>query len=855
MIRAHTRRPSMRNHDGSARDACDRHKQLFERSHASSRVWSVRLNKRPITVEVFSGKDKPPVDAALWGSELKALTQGSRHLLQILGAENKGELARLVMAPFESTSLQKRLNGRQPPAAAAAPAIVRGILTGLAELHRQGFVYSLPGSRDHSRLSESVQIRTTLLKQVEVKLAGYALVERVADERARRIKLDLQYVGAIFVALADRAQFEECSRQPEPPLAGLAGDPGHPFLHFVNQLLSGGYESAQAALRELDQLEPTNTSPTRVRLGIMLLLGAAAALALLFFLKPRSENPGKSEQTTDHSPIQSAPPKPPVSPPDPTVSPTQPLVAHAQINPGKSALVVRTGEAEDDSELLVIDNECVGYRFSAYPAPPSICGKYFGPVLDDAARDRNSAIKRSWDLQDAIYAENQRAKALSRSGRPLIRLVYVGMDLGDDADPYQSQIDEFAGLLEVQHYYNQSERERSATPAATEPVFEIGIASAGTDLKHAPVVIDEILQRVHPTVMVGFVESRLGPQEAIRRLNDAGVLTLATTLSAAELGEGTPFYIGLASNNDVEAQLFVQYALFQRFTHIKPYLTYGKSGQGDRTDLYVKSLDKSLHIAARTYGLDYATPIEFTDKSVVTCPAPRELVAFLGRYTNYKDFVAGLREACRQEGKGTEYWSQRLLGDDSVTRLFSETKPATGRTDAVERAPISYVSKVPTVLCKDLTTRYPAYLRRFCKSKSEIPGHTWLAAEALRLIAEAASQVARLAPHHGIDSLDLLQAFLLLNGIDPRATETASTILWRSAQPQVRSCTPDKARSLPYRNGFIQLEKDGGYTPLDVKMTVLRRSSWAQTAEPVCECQLTKDGPDCCCFEGVQPAP
>lgn len=398
--------------------------------------------------------------------------------------------------------------------------------------------------------------------------------------------------------------------------------------------------------------KPSPLRPGRIPKGAIIVGAVVAVLAIGTLIvwrpsRPSAEDPPIREPTPP-STEASDPTSPTDSPPEPDWKPT----------------------------LRDIDGDCVGVWDRDAPVP-GVCQN----LLDDAP-----AFQKV--LQDITKSNAQVASLMAKQPRrPVVKLLYFGGFPRGSDEP--SQVAELRGMEIAQ----ASALKANAGPTyADRPLLQLVIGTAGYQMKHAEVLADEVVRmsRSDPSLLavIGLVESRTPTKEAIRTLGQAGLLTIATTLSADDLYRVSPTYLQLSASAHIEAELILSFA--KRFRHVRHVIGYIPSPndfEGIKDDLYIVSLDTQLR---RSADADPHMHYEhrFWNRGDVGSCDPTALTLYLGRYQDYSDFTSPQRLwNCRDE---------QLLADDSASRLLGTD------SGGLQRRNTYYVSKAPELDCENL---------------------------------------------------------------------------------------------------------------------------------------------------------
>jgi ABC-type branched-subunit amino acid transport system substrate-binding protein len=318
--------------------------------------------------------------------------------------------------------------------------------------------------------------------------------------------------------------------------------------------------------------------------------------------------------------------------------------------------------------------ECVGFSDSA--------DQVFSPDQGDL-----SAAERLIFRQNALALETFRRKG---GRQPLVTLVYFGALTGQPTGPrekaYVSEREELEGMAVA-----QKERLPDSGGSDGQALLRIVIANGGNQMHHADQVAAMLvgLAADDRTVVgvVGLVESRATTAAALHRLNRAGLPTIATTLSADGFGANSRLYLQLVPSNTEQIDLVARYAAQEHLVGTHVY--YSTAGTSLSDDLYVETLKTA---AEQRFHL---TATQFTQEVSLRGECDfRGLLFFAGRYSDFDEFLNGLRTVC----VGNRGLPTHLVADDSVNRYMANDQK---RLDA-PNMPLVYVSKAALATCARL---------------------------------------------------------------------------------------------------------------------------------------------------------
>ncbi|MGW7041853.1 hypothetical protein ACWGDT_03845 [Streptomyces avermitilis] len=303
-------------------------------------------------------------------------------------------------------------------------------------------------------------------------------------------------------------------------------------------------------------------------------------------------------------------------------------------------------------------------------------------------------------IQERIFAQNRDArKAWEESGRrrPYVTVVYLGTltgratQAGEEA--YAAEREGLEGIAAAQYI-----GVRATVNTSSVPLLRIVIANAGFQMKHADLAVDMIARLARqpsdaPVIgVVGPVESRTASAVALRHLNRVGLPAIAPALSADHIDSNSNLYFQISPPNRDQVHLLSAYARRKGWKGLHIYVTFGeKSSRKD--DLYVATLLDDLKKEFKgTSDLTYTK--WHPGRSMQHECDYRGMLFFAGRWSEYGDFLAGLRQACRNND-----WPRHLVADDSVNRYMANK---TLRKTAPDNLTMLYVSKSGLATCASL---------------------------------------------------------------------------------------------------------------------------------------------------------
>ncbi|HET8662135.1 MAG TPA: hypothetical protein VFM55_24520 [Micromonosporaceae bacterium] len=304
-------------------------------------------------------------------------------------------------------------------------------------------------------------------------------------------------------------------------------------------------------------------------------------------------------------------------------------------------------------------------------------------------------------IQERIFKQNRAAEEVWRASghrRPLVTLVYFGTLTGNktrpDEESYASEREELEGMAVLQYALLQESADAEAAA-----LLRVVVANGGKQMRHADkaVAMLEKLARDDPTVLgvVGMVDSRATTAEAIRRLGQAGLPTLAPTLSADGIDDSSKLYLQISAPNSEQAALVAKYAGHLDVNDVHVYYTTG-DGSSWEEDLYVKTLVEGLREQLKTL---ISRDEEWDRQELKAECGYTGLLFFAGRWSDFNEFLRALK-VCRDDPP------RNLAADDSVNRYMAN--PIL-RASAPGNIPLTYVSKAAAATCTELN-----------KAKSEV---------------------------------------------------------------------------------------------------------------------------------------
>jgi ABC-type branched-subunit amino acid transport system substrate-binding protein len=328
--------------------------------------------------------------------------------------------------------------------------------------------------------------------------------------------------------------------------------------------------------------------------------------------------------------------------------------------------------------VSIIDGECVGYSSTAR--------QEFG-VQD--ARLRKDV--------DAVFAQNRCVDALLKKfpGRQVITLVNLAAlsSPPTDKDWSAAQSEELEGALLQQRHQNSGGDGSPCVPdhgdsaENTAPLLRIILANGGARMGHAADVVRAHLAQLASrdrTVLAVFGLDRSVPQteQAIAALGNAGILTMATTLSADRLTNDSPLYFQLIPENKQEAELLAEYAASLHVDRARVYYPQYYEGSGPTQervpDRYIDTLYEDLRdsLAGRRIERVDESWKDVNGAPGFTLPADQEtacsdpstdMIFYIGRHEDFQSFWNAMHDDCPPGVQPTP-----IVADDAVSRYVAQ---------------------------------------------------------------------------------------------------------------------------------------------------------------------------------------
>ncbi|PJN40415.1 hypothetical protein CG747_12100 [Streptomyces sp. CB02959] len=395
---------------------------------------------------------------------------------------------------------------------------------------------------------------------------------------------------------------------------------------------------------------------------------------------------------------------------------------------------------QDDADTLrtVETGECVGVSRHGFTfhSPDAELNKTLRTIADQNAR------------ADQIHQASPE--------RPLVTLVHLSALLSSTG---KSTAQLAYGREALQGAASVQSRQLRTT-GSTEPILRIFPANAGSGMRYGPEVV-QILQELKgqdPSIVgvTGLDQSREATNLTIRKLTDAGLPMVATTLSADSLVRQSPMYFQVSPQNSREAEVAAAYADHLVAGRAKPTRQVRVISSADPTDTYSRTLsdDVAKQFRARGFTVEPTTfmppPPPGDEPSAVgpgagsvgqrSCSYPG-LVFYAGRAEDFETFLGGINESCNSA-------PPTVIGGDDVARLAA---------DPVRRAqypgiPYDFLDfTLGSAHCADSSELYSEMSRLFPEECVKVPnssldGHAALGFDAVKLYVNAVRQLREDAP-------------------------------------------------------------------------------------------------------------
>ncbi|WP_433185499.1 hypothetical protein [Actinoallomurus sp. CA-150999] len=333
--------------------------------------------------------------------------------------------------------------------------------------------------------------------------------------------------------------------------------------------------------------------------------------------------------------------------------------------------------------------ECVGIatsgvRFERGPVSTALGGGRSGPNPAHTAGQITLA-----DLEDRITAENTWVLG---THRPYVTILYVGMMTAANGQENSavSTIRQLAGAYLAQRSNNRPESGGGDNPLK----IRLLAVNAGQDMAFSKIAADRILSmaRRDRTVVgvVGFGRNTAESQQAVRRLNAAGLAVVAPVNSSDTL-PALPHYYGLAATDNDEA-VVARKALGGRRPG-RTLIVYRSPGSGnDYGAELAEDARRALQVGPSSTMLRYDGTDDIGGKVRAACRsstgARYDLVYFAGRTEDLSGLINALRDG------GCAGRALTVLGGDEVSR----SRFGTGRTDVLLPRPMTVYYTTHTYL-------------------------------------------------------------------------------------------------------------------------------------------------------------
>jgi hypothetical protein len=261
--------------------------------------------------------------------------------------------------------------------------------------------------------------------------------------------------------------------------------------------------------------------------------------------------------------------------------------------------------------------------------------------------------------EDLIYDENVRVRESKAPAVTVLLLTSLTIDPGaDPARGLQSRLAEregLAGAYAAQKSINDE--------AGSHPRVQLAVANVGSRYVTEAVAEVRALLAGDPLVLASVVtvNSTTTAQRALAELRDTRLTMASTTMTADGFAAGVPGFLQVTSTNSDQVALVAGYAHRvapgRRVTAIVPARQPG--------DLYLASLASAVDRAGMA-NVPWS-PDRAGDEFLRICPAagPAPVVYYLGRYTQFADFISDLGLICGSR-------RPLLIADDSVSRFIAD---------------------------------------------------------------------------------------------------------------------------------------------------------------------------------------
>jgi hypothetical protein len=261
--------------------------------------------------------------------------------------------------------------------------------------------------------------------------------------------------------------------------------------------------------------------------------------------------------------------------------------------------------------------------------------------------------------EDLIYEENVRVRKSGATAVTILLLTSLTTEPGSDpALGLQSRLAEregLAGAYAAQRSINDE--------AGSHPMVQLAVANVGSRYVREAVAEVKALLTDDPLVLASVVtvNSTATAQQALADLRDTRLTMASTTMTADGFPAKVPGFLQVTSTNADQVALVADYAhRVAPGRQVKAVVPDRQPG-----DLYLGSLASAVDRAGMT-SVPWS-PAKAGDEFLRICPAagPTPVVYYLGRYTQFADFISDLGLICGSR-------RPLLIADDSVSRFIAD---------------------------------------------------------------------------------------------------------------------------------------------------------------------------------------
>ncbi|GGX33641.1 ABC transporter substrate-binding protein [Streptomyces noursei] len=352
-----------------------------------------------------------------------------------------------------------------------------------------------------------------------------------------------------------------------------------------------------------------------------------------------------------------------------------------------------------------------------------------------------------------IADQNARADQIHQASpeRPFVTLVHLSALLSSTG---KSTAQLAYGREALQGAAGAQSRQLRTT-GSTEPILRIFPANAGSGMRFGTQVVQilEELQGKDPSIVgvTGLDQSREATNRTIRKLTEAGLPMVATTLSADSLVRQSPMYFQVSPQNSREAEVAAAYADHLVGGRTRPTRQVRVIASADPTDTYSRTLgdDVAKQFRARGFAVErtaFSPPPPPGGEPSSDAPGAGSvgqrscsypgLVFYAGRAEDFETFLGGINESCNSAPPA-------VFGGDDVARLAA---------DPVRRAqypgiPYDFLDfTLGSARCDDASGLYAEMSRLFPEECAKVPnssldGHAALGFDAVKLYVDAVRQL------------------------------------------------------------------------------------------------------------------